>query len=112
MQSKNLLFALGLCAKAGKIICGVPMICEAMGGKKHPVIVIAASDNAKNSAKRLTDKCAYYGVTLYQSEIDGDTLAHAVGKTGRLAAVGVTDSSLAQLVVKNIGEAPAEKTDE
>ena len=102
MQSEYLLFALGLCAKAGKMIFGVPMICEAMGGKKQPIIVLAASDNAKNSAKRLQDKCRFYGVTLYQSDIAGETLAHVVGKTGRLAAVGITDQNLAILVEKHV----------
>ncbi len=112
MQNKQLLFALGLCAKAGKLIYGVPMICEAMGGKKQPVLVIAASDNAKNSAKRLADKCSFYGVLLRYSDVDGDALAHAVGKTGRLAALGVTDPNLAQLVAKHIGEAPVDQRDE
>ena len=112
MRNKQLLFSLGLCAKAGKLIYGVPMICEAMGSKKQPVLVLAAVDNAKNSAKRLADKCSFYGVTLCQSGVEGDVLAHAVGKTARLAAVGITDPNLAALVAKNIGEAPAEKQDE
>ena len=99
---KPLLFALGLCAKAGRTVCGVPMICEALGGRKKPVLVVSAQDNAKNSAKKLSDKCAFYGVPLILSPVTGEELARALGKTGHLAAVGVTDESLAVLVKKHL----------
>ena len=100
-ENRALLFALGLCAKAGKLVYGVPMVCEAL--KKQKVIaVFAAADNAPNSAKRLLDRCAFYGVPLYELAIDGDTLAGAVGKSGRLAALAVTDQSLCQLVLSKL----------
>ena len=99
----QLLFALGLCAKAGKLICGVPMICDALASRHKPWLVVSACDNAKNSAKRLSDKCAYYGVRLAHTAISGEELARSVGKTGHLAAVAITDENLAHLVQKNLG---------
>ena len=101
-DEKALLFALGLCAKAGRLIFGVPMICDSLGKAKRPLLVIAASDNASNSEKRLRDKCAYYGVRLVIAPVDGETLSHAVGKSARLAAVAVTDENLAALVARSL----------
>lgn len=104
-DTEGVLRALGLCAKARGLITGVPMICDAMSAGKRPFLVLAASDNAKNSEKRLGDKCAYYGVRLCTLEVDGETLARAVGKTARLAAVAVTDENLCRLVLSKLAKA-------
>lgn len=101
-----LLRALGLCAKARGLIFGVPMICDALAGKHPPYLVLSAGDNAKNSAKRLRDKCAFYSVRLAICDISGEELAHAVGKTGQLAAVAVTDANLCRLVEKQMRDGP------
>jgi len=103
-DKEGVLRALGLCSKAGKLITGVPMICDAMSAGKAPFLVVAAGDNAKNSEKRLGDKCAYYGVRLCTLDTDGETLARAVGKTARLAAVAVTDENLCRLVLSKLAE--------
>ncbi len=101
-RDRALLFSLGLCAKAGKLIYGVPMVCEALKKQKSVVAVFCAADNSPNSAKRLLDRCAFYGVPLYTLDIDGDTLAGAVGKSARLAALAVTDQNLCQLVLSKL----------
>ena len=101
-QNRALLFSLGLCAKAGKLIYGVPMVCEALKKQKSVVAVFSAADNSSNSAKRLSDRCTFYGVPLYTLSVDGDTLSSAVGKSGRLAALAVTDSNLAALVLSKL----------
>ncbi len=101
-ESRALLFALGLCAKAGKLIYGVPMICEALKKQKSVLAVFSAADNAHNSAKRLHDRCTFYGVPLYELSMDGDTLSSAVGKSGRLAALAITDPNLCQLVLSKL----------
>ena len=99
-----LLRALGLCAKARAMVFGVPMICEALAGKHKPGLVVSCADNAENSAKRLRDKCAFYDVRLAVCEVTGAELAHAVGKTGHLAAVAVTDENLCRLIEKRLSE--------
>ncbi|MBE6590222.1 MAG: 50S ribosomal protein L7ae [Ruminococcaceae bacterium] len=106
--SVALLRALGLCAKAGRLITGVPMICEALKTGKKLFLVIEPSDNAKNSSKRLHDRCAYYGVPLHTVSYDGETLSHAVGKSARIAALAVTDENLSRLVLSGL-EAKTEK---
>ena len=101
-ENRELLFALGLCAKAGKLVYGVPMVCEALKKQKSVVAVFSAADNSPNSAKRLSDRCTFYGVPLYTLSVDGDSLSSAVGKSGRLAALAVTDSNLAALVLSKL----------
>jgi len=102
MRNEKTLRALGLCAKAGKLISGVPLICDALkakSGKRGGVsLVLAASDNSANTAKRLSDRCAYYGVRLVPLDVDGDRLSEALGKRSRIAAVAITDENLCRLV--------------
>ena len=101
---REVLFALGLCAKAGKLVYGVPMVCEALKKQKAVVAVFCANDNSPNSQKRLSDRCTYYGIPLHTLSVDGDTLSGAVGKSGRLAALAVTDQSLCGLVLSKLAQ--------
>lgn len=94
----DVLRALGICAKAGRLICGTPLICEALKAKKTVFLVVEATDNSENTQKRLRDRCAYYGVEKYRLETDGDTLARALGKSGRVSAAAITDEQLCRLV--------------
>ena len=96
--------ALGLCRRAGALICGAPMICTELRGKKKPIIVLEACDTSKGTNKKLIDKCSFYEVRLVKLDIGGEELARAVGKTGVLAAVAVTDENLAKLIEKSLGE--------
>lgn len=110
----KLLSTLGLCARARKLVMGTPMVCEAMRAKKAPVIaVLEASDTSANTHKKLSDKCAFYNVPLYRLTADTSALGRAVGKTGVVAAVGVTDESLYKALAKYLpaGETLGEAVD-
>ena len=85
--------ALGLCAKARALVCGTPMVCEALAGRRKPMLAVLAADNSA-----ATDKCRYYGVPTVRIAQDGEALVRAVGKSGRLAAVAITDENLCRLV--------------
>ena len=103
MKDSKTLQALGLCAKARVLIMGTPLICDALkADAKKICLVIGASDNSENTAKRLRDRCAYYGVPLHLLEADGDALSRALGKHTRVAAVAVTDEQLSRLVKKTL----------
>ena len=92
---EKLLSTLGLCARARKLVMGTPMVCEAMRDKRASVVaVLEASDTSAGTHKKLTDKCAFYGVPHYRLTASTQQLGHAVGKTGAVAAVGVTDENL------------------
>ena len=99
----GLLRALGLCRKAGALICGTPMICSALP-EGEICTVFEACDTSEGTHKKLTDKCTYYGTPIERLTVRGDELAAAVGKTGALAAVAVTDENLAELVKKSLGD--------
>ena len=101
MKSRDLaktLNALGLCARARGLILGTPMICDALQSPRKPRLVVCASDNSENTAKRLADRCAFYGVELWRVAVDGEALARAIGKSGRVAAVAVSDENLCKLL--------------
>ena len=91
----KLLGLLGLCARAGRLICGTPMICESLKSKKEIFMVVMSEKVSENTGKRLSDKCRYYGVRLEVAKVGTEELAHALGKCGELAAVGVTDANFA-----------------
>ena len=90
----KLLSTVGLCARARKLVTGTPMVCEAMRSRKPTVLaVLEASDTSDNTHNKLVSKCTYYQIPLYRLTADTARLAHAVGKTGSVAAVGVTDEN-------------------
>lgn len=94
-EQKNLLSTLGLCARARALAVGTPLVCEALRtGDGRVLCVLEAADTSANTHKRLTDKCLYYHVPLYRLEATGAALGLAIGKTGFVAAVGVTDPGL------------------
>lgn len=90
--------------KAGKAVCGVPMICDAMrrGGASAPMLVLEASDTSENTHKKITDKCSFYKVRHVRLGCTCDALAAALGKGAPIGAVAVTDAGLLSLVEKYI----------
>ena len=105
---EKLLSTLGLCARARKLVMGTPMVCEAMRDQKNPVVaVLEASDTSANTHKRLTDKCAFYGVPHFRVTADTARLGRAVGKSGAVAAVGLTDQNLYKALAPHLPEAEA-----
>lgn len=101
-MNDRLLGSLGLCAAARKLIFGTPMVTEAMKNHKKIYLVVEASDTSENTHKRLNDRCAFYGVRKIRLDVDGATLASALGKSGTLAAAALTDESLYRLVCKHV----------
>ena len=103
-QTEKILSALGLCVRAGKVIFGVPMICDALkkGGANKPALIIEASDTSDGTHKRIADKSAFYQVRTVRIDCDGATLASALGKTASLAAVAIKDKEMCKIVEKYI----------
>ena len=81
------------------LVRGTDMVCDALrsGGV---LLVLAASDNSQNTAKRLRDRCSYYGVRLMLLPATGEQLAAATGRGGVTAAVGITDASMVRMIEK------------
>ncbi len=106
MEKQNITRALsmiGLCKKAGRLAIGVPMVVDALReGKLYAVVY--ASFAAENSLKRVKDKAKSYEVCALALDVAPEELGHSVGKTGAVAAVGITDSCFAEAVKKIISD--------
>lgn len=100
---------LGLCAKAGKLIWGVPPVCRALRAPSPPRLVLYSHTASQNSKKRITDKCSYYRVPSAEIPISTEELAKYTGKSGAVAAVGITDEGLARAVLGLIAQAGKEQ---
>lgn len=105
-QTQKVLSALGLCRKAGKGLFGTETVCEALRKQKTVLRVYCPCDLSENTRKKLTDKCAFYGVPLTELPVEGAALAHAVGKSGFCAACGVTDANFDSLLTGIMEEDP------
>ena len=103
-SNQKILSALGLCARARKLIFGVPMICEALrkGGAEKPLLIVEASDTSAGTHKKIADKAAFYQVRVVRIDCDGATLASALGKTSSLAAVAIKDKEMCNMIEKYI----------
>lgn len=99
-ETERFLRFLGLCRRAGKTVHGTPLVCRALAEKKKPCLVILAADVSEATAKKVKNKCGFYGVSLLQTEATTEALAHAVGKTGVLAAVAVADENFAKELMR------------
>ena len=103
-KSKKMLSTIGICAKARKLIYGIPLLCEAMksGGKSTPILVLVANDISENSRKRITDRCKFYSVEYIILPIGAEEFGMTVGKKTALGAVGITDNNLCIAVKASI----------
>lgn len=98
-DTSKLASMIGMCAKAGKIINGVPLVCGAMRGSSPPLLVLYSHTASQNSKKRITDKCLFYNIECKEILLDTGELAEYTGKSGAVAAVGITDAGLARAVL-------------
>ncbi len=102
---RRLASTLGLCRRAGGLILGTPMVCEAMRDpKKAPIAVIEAADTSNGTHDKLISKCSYYHIPHYRIPLTTELLGHTVGKSGAVAAVGITHEGLFTSLKKYLPE--------
>ena len=103
-REEKALRLMGLAARAGRIIAGVPLLCTALQKSKEgktPLLLLLAADASQNTKKRVADRTAYYGVPVICLSADRATLALRAGKRdGAVAVVGITEPSLAQAIIE------------
>ena len=90
-SKKSLLGMLGLCRRAGAMICGSDLVCAELSSKRPPYLVIVASGASEASRSKLTGKCFHYGIECLTLPFTTDELGHAIGKSGSIAAVAIVD---------------------
>lgn len=101
---KRFLGFLGLCRRAGKTVCGTPMVCLALQKTPKPPLVLYAGGASEATRKRMKSKCAFYGVCVRELAVSPAELAAALGKGSNLAAVAVTDQGFADAMLKKLAE--------
>jgi ribosomal protein L7Ae-like RNA K-turn-binding protein len=102
----RLLSNLGICRKAGKLLIGVPLVCEGMRGTKEgkASLVLYASDCSENTLKKIRTKCEFYKIESHMLPIGAGDLGHAVGKLSAIGAVAITDKSLCEMIKKTLND--------
>ena len=96
------LMALGLSKKAGKLICGTPLVCAAVASQKKPNLAILSKRASENTKKKLRDKCAHYGVQLCELDAAPEDISRAIGGRASVAAVAICDAGLAGLFLAKV----------
>lgn len=101
MSNNRILSYLGLCRKAGKLVCGTDMATDAI---RHGKVVLAltSSDASENTVKRISDCCKYRGVEYISLPYTCAEVGSALGKTGGIAAVCTADENFAQMIKKSL----------
>lgn len=94
---KKLLSALGLAAKAGKLVWGTQNVCDALKAGRAR-LVVEAQGNSENTQKRLSDRCAYYRVAHELLPADAAELGWAIGRGTEISSAAVTDENFAGLI--------------
>ncbi len=95
----RILSLLGLAQRAGKIITGEERVLAAVRSGEARLVILA-SDAAKNTRKKLTDKCLSFGVQLIEFGTRTQ-LGHALGKQERVV-VSINDDGFARLVLNGL----------
>ncbi|MBQ8393511.1 MAG: ribosomal L7Ae/L30e/S12e/Gadd45 family protein [Clostridia bacterium] len=104
MKTNKYLLMLGLCKRAGALTVGVPLTVKAIQEKKA-ITVFYSVDASANAEKKITDKCTFYGVPCHKTEYTSEQLGRAVGKTGAVCALCITDKSFSdELTNLNLNE--------
>ena len=92
---------IGLCRKAGKLVCGTELSPEAIRAGKVKA-ALTASDASANTVKRIKDGCSYRSIPYVSLPFTCEQLGKATGKSGGIASVAVTDGNFAELILKSL----------
>lgn len=96
MNKSSYLNLLGLAWRARKCTTGEELIINDMKHGKVKLLLLA-DDISSRTNKKLTDKCMTYQVP-YMKVDDRYTLAHAIGKSERVA-IGILDDGFAKKII-------------
>lgn len=99
MRQNKVLSLIGLSARAGKLKSGEFSVESAIKGGKA-ALVLVAQDASDNTKKLFSDKCAFYGIPIFEYGTK-EMLGHAVGKEFR-ASIAVLDEGLAKTIISHL----------
>lgn len=91
----KLLQSLGLAMRAGKLVSGEELVVREIRSGKAKLVVIA-NDAAKNTEKKVLDKCHSYQIPVIRFGTRND-LGRAIGKMERVV-LAITDPGFAKMI--------------
>ncbi len=101
MKNNRILSAIGLAARAGKIVSGEFSTEKSVkSGKAYMVFV--AEDASENTKKKFRDMCSFYQVPVYFLA-EKERLGRSIGKEFR-ASLAVEDENFAKAILKALQE--------
>lgn len=83
---------MGLCRRAGELIIGTDLVTKKLPSKKIKLVIYAES-SSQNTEKKILDKCSFYGVEVIKAELSSDEIGQAIGKSGSVCVLGITNES-------------------
>lgn len=89
--------AIGLAAKARKLITGTELCVDYMRAGKGKLLIVA-SDISDNTRKKLIKTASFHQIPYAVPGVDKGSLAHAVGKKSDAAAVLLNDSGFVKII--------------
>lgn len=92
---------IGMCRRANRLGCGAEAVQGALKTGRA-CLVLLASDPSDRTRKQITDKCAFYRVTLLSLPLTKEELGRACGLS-ELSACAVTDPQFARAVTALAG---------
>ncbi len=101
-MSQKLLSTIGLCYRAGGLVFGTPMVCQALQKGERVLAVLEACDTSDNTHAKLVNKCAFYHTPHHRIPLTTSELGRCIGKTGAVAALGITHEGLWTAIQKHL----------
>lgn len=92
---------IGLCKKSGKLVAGTDLTTEAIRAGKVRA-AFTSSDASANTVKRISDGCGYRNLQYASLPFTSEQLGGAIGKSGGIASIGITDGSFAEMILKSL----------
>lgn len=102
--NKSLLGMIGLCRRAGGVICGSDLVCAELGTRRPPYLVLVSDRASSATVDRITKKCFHYDVKCLLLSIDTVELGHTVGKLSDIATIGIRNEAFAKRIEELINE--------
>ncbi|MBR4287023.1 MAG: ribosomal L7Ae/L30e/S12e/Gadd45 family protein [Clostridia bacterium] len=103
MNKKDAMGFLGICRKAGKLLCGHDVVKESIISSQAQLIMLS-SDAAERLEREMRHACTYNGknIPVLRTAFTMDDFGAAIGK--KAAVFSVTDTGFATNILHKFGE--------
>lgn len=103
MNTKDVMGFLGLCRKAGKLLCGHDVVKESIISSSAQLVLLS-SDASERLEREMRHACSYDGksIPVYRTPLCMEEFGIGLGKSS--AVFSVTDTGFATKILQKFGE--------